>query len=446
MRKATVKKYAFIVVGSGPGGATIARELARANKSVAILEYGSHYKKKGQINAFSNIYLDKNLGLKFTSGGISIGRSRILGGSSYFAQGNAVTPPDKIFKEWGMNLSDELSSAREDLRVNLMPMELIGKGTKKLMEGAKSLGYEMKPTPKCVDYSKCSRCGKCGFGCPNNAKWTSIEFVEEAVENNADLYLKANVTKVKHGSGDFNIVYFNQNGSAKEIIGDKVIISAGALETPRILQNSGIEEAGKGIALDTFQTTYGYTKDVGMKNEVILAAYIESLIEEKELFPAPYMYPALSLVRDIAGYMPKKFDLPSLSKVLLNLRKVKNKNLLGMMTKIRDEITGEVKNDGTIIKENTESDLKKLDEAFEINRDIIVAAGADPKSIVRGVYEAGHPCCTARIGKILDKNQQTEIEGLFVSDASAFPSPLGLPPILTIVALSKRLAKHLLSN
>ncbi len=127
MRKATVKKYEFIVVGSGPGGATIARELARANKSVAILEYGSHYKKKGQINALSNIYLDENLGLKFTSGGISIGRSRILGGSSYFAQGNAVTPPDKIFKEWGMNLSDELSSAREDLRVNLMPMELIGK-------------------------------------------------------------------------------------------------------------------------------------------------------------------------------------------------------------------------------------------------------------------------------------------------------------------------------
>lgn len=446
MRKQAVKKYEYIVVGSGPGGATIARELSRANKSVAILEYGPHYQKKGQINAFSNVYLDEDKGLKFTSGGISIGRSRILGGSSYFAQGNAVTPPDKIFKEWGINLSKECASAREDMRVNLMPEDLIGPGTRRLREGAKTLGYEMKHTPKNVDYSICNRCGKCAFGCPVGAKWTSIEFVDEAVKNDADLYLNANVRKVKHGSGNFNIVYFNHKGSAKEIIGDKVIISAGALETPRILQNSGIEEAGKGIALDIFQTTYGYTKDVGMKNEIILAVYIESLIEEKELFPAPYMYPTLSLVRDIAGYMPKKWDIPTLTKVMLKVRKVKNKNLLGMMTKVRDEITGEVKNDGTVIKEITERDQKKLDEAFEINRDIIVASGADPKTIVRGYYESGHPCCTAPIGKILDKNQQTEIEGVFVSDASAFPSPLGLPPILTIVALSKKLAKHLLST
>jgi len=446
MKKATIKKYEFVVVGSGPGGATIARELSRANKSVAILEYGPHYTKIGQINAFSNIYLDENRGLKFTSGGISIGRSRILGGSSYFAQGNAVTPPDKIFKEWGINLTDECASARKDLRVNLMPEDLIGPGTRRLMEGAKTLGYEMKPTPKCVDFTKCNRCGKCAFGCPTKAKWTAIEFIEEAINNNAELYLNANVTKVKRGSGNFNIVYFNFNGSPKEIIGDKVILSAGALETPRILQNSGIEDAGKGIALDIFQTTYGYTKDVGMKNETILATYIESLIEEKELFTAPYTYPTLSLVRDIAGYMPKKWDIPTMTKVLLNVRKVKNKNLLGMMTKVRDEITGEVKSDGTVIKEITEKDQEKLDEAYEINRDIMIASGADPKTIVRGYYESGHPCCTARIGKILDKNQQTEIKGLFVSDASAFPSPLGLPPILTIVALSKRLAKYLLSD
>lgn len=446
MKKTAIKKYEFVVVGSGPGGATIARELSSANKSVAILEYGPHYKKTGQTNVASNIYFNEKYGLKFTSGDISIGRSRILGGSSYLAQGNAVTPPDKFFKEWGIELTKECASARKDMRVNLMSEDLIGPGTRRLMEGAKSLGYEMKPTPKCVDFSKCNRCGKCLFGCPSGAKWTSIEFVDEAVKNNADLYLNANVTKVKHGSGDFNIVHFTHEGSTKEIIGDKVILSAGALETPRILQNSGIEEAGKGIALDIFQTTYGYTKDVGMQNETILALYIESLIEEKELFPAPYMYPTMSLLRDIVGYAPKKLNVATMIKTLIKSRKIKDKNLLGMMTKIRDEITGEVKNDGSVIKEVTQKDQKKIDEAYEINRNILIASGADPKTIIRGVYESGHPCCTAPIGKILDKNQQTEIEGVFVSDASVFPSPLGLPPILTIVALSKKLAKHLLTN
>jgi choline dehydrogenase-like flavoprotein len=55
----------------------------------------------------------------------------------------------------------------------------------------------------------------------------------------------------------------------------------------------------------------------------------------------------------------------------------------------------------------------------------------------------GHPAWTAAIGKIIDSNQESQIKGLYVSDASAFPTPLGMPPILTIVALSKRLGDFL---
>jgi choline dehydrogenase-like flavoprotein len=119
--------------------------------------------------------------------------------------------------------------------------------------------------------------------------------------------------------------------------------------------------------------------------------------------------------------------------------------MIGMMTKIRDQRTGTVHNDGTIEKGVTAHDQEKLDRAYEINRQILIAAGADPETIFRGVVEAGHPCCTAAMGEIVNEHQETEIRGLYVGDASVFPSPLGMPPILTIVALSKRLAAHLLS-
>lgn len=38
------------------------------------------------------------------------------------------------------------------------------------------------------------------------------------------------------------------------------------------------------------QATYGYINDCGMKNEIILATYLEKSAREKYLFTAPYMY------------------------------------------------------------------------------------------------------------------------------------------------------------
>jgi len=116
------------------------------------------------------------------------------------------------------------------------------------------------------------------------------------------------------------------------------------------------------------------------------------------------------------------------------------------MTKIRDDKTKEVRTDVTIKKSLTKEDQESLDEAHEINKKILLASGAKPETITRGVHESGHPCCTTPIGKVVDENQETKISNLFVSDASIFPSPLGMPPILTIVALSKKLTKHLLTN
>jgi choline dehydrogenase-like flavoprotein len=131
-------------------------------------------------------------------------------------------------------------------------------------------------------------------------------------------------------------------------------------------------------------------------------------------------------------------------RLFLESTHINTKRLLGIMNKIRDERTGQVMRDGRMLKTVTERDKAKLDEAHEINKQILTAAGAKPETIFRTTYESGHPACTAAIGEIIDRNQESQIKGLFVSDASAFPTPLGMPPILTIVALSKRLANHLI--
>jgi choline dehydrogenase-like flavoprotein len=438
------KSYDYIIIGSGPGGATLAKELSRKTKSILIIEYGPKFTKTGAIRV-APIFFNKEKMYPKTDSGIWVGRARILGGSSYVAMGNAVTPPRKIFREWEIDLSEELESARRDLRVNPMPSHFMGEGTRRINEAAKSLGWEMKPTSKCVDFTKCKNCGQCMFGCPTGAKWTALEFIDEATSNGAELLLDTEVMEVLHEKGRVTGIRANNKGNTFQIDGKNIILSTGALETPRILQNSGIPEAGKGLAMDVYQPAYGYTEDVGMKNEIILGTYLEQLIEEKEFFAAPYMYTPLYLVKDIEGYAPEKLNLFNQMKIVFKSRKIKANRLIGMMTKIRDEMNGEVSNDGIIHKPLTKKDKEKLEEAYDINRRILIAAGANPERIYQGSYESGHPCCTASIGKVVNEHQETRIKGLFVSDASIFPSPLGMPTILTIVAFSKRLAKYLLS-
>jgi choline dehydrogenase-like flavoprotein len=125
-----------------------------------------------------------------------------------------------------------------------------------------------------------------------------------------------------------------------------------------------------------------------------------------------------------------------------------SKNMLGIMTKITDDANGQVYANGKCSKPLTKRDLERLDHGTTIARQILLQTGAKPKSLFESKIQGAHPGGTAAIGTVVDKDLQTRIDNLFVCDASVFPARKfndrsRLPPILTIVALSKRLAKTL---
>ena len=120
-------------------------------------------------------------------------------------------------------------------------------------------------------------------------------------------------------------------------------------------------------------------------------------------------------------------------------------NTLGVMIKLKDDISGVLESERRISKPFTANDQKKLDHAAGVARHILLKAGADPDSIFLTPMRGTHPCATVRIGDLLDRNLQTEIENLYVCDASAFPEALARPTVLTIIGLGKRLVDHLLA-
>ncbi|MBW1901862.1 MAG: GMC family oxidoreductase, partial [Deltaproteobacteria bacterium] len=111
------------------------------------------------------------------------------------------------------------------------------------------------------------------------------------------------------------------------------------------------------------------------------------------------------------------------------------------MIKIRDSLSGSIPEKGKIDKAMGEQENKAFNAGYEKAGKILKKAGA--KSTFKTQISGAHPGATAKIGEVVDKNLQTKYENLYVCDASVIPEEFGFPPVLTTIALGKRLAKHL---
>jgi choline dehydrogenase-like flavoprotein len=116
---------------------------------------------------------------------------------------------------------------------------------------------------------------------------------------------------------------------------------------------------------------------------------------------------------------------------------------MGIMTKIRDGLSGRIGPDGNVSKPITDEDRQKLDKGASIAEKILKQAGADPRSIYTSPVGAAHPGGTVRIGQGVDTDLETPIHNLYVCDTSIIPEPSGLPPVWTVIAFGKRLARRL---
>ncbi len=397
-----------IVVGTGAGGGILAYELAKNNVSVTILEKGPYIESK---DAFK--YYDKY------SDDVDLLTTTCIGGASIVSMGNMVRALDEELNAFGIDLSDAYGYVEELIGVHQLDDSHIGKGTQAFLDAGHELGLQTLKMSKAIREEDCSQCGKCAFGCPVNAKFSGKDLVDKAVENGATLICEAEVTEVISEDGKACGVKYIKDGKVESICSDTVVLSAGAIGTTLILRNSGIKEAGHEIFFDPFVSVGGYLKDINFNTEVQMAG----LVIGENFVLSPHFS---SFIRA---------NIPD--------DNVEDKDILSIMVKTADECKGYVDDDGDVVKINTIQDIRFLAEGVATAGFILQKAGVDPSTIGSTVYRGAHPGGTAPIGKIVDSNQETEIKGLFVSDASVLPISPGKPPILTILALSKRLADYI---
>jgi choline dehydrogenase-like flavoprotein len=355
----------------------------------------------------------------------------MTGGTSVVSCGNGVRSLEKEFKKIGIDLKKEFCQTEKELGIGPVPMRFIGKGSRAIMKAALDCGFKMSPMPKLINFKKCVSCGNCVLGCRSGAKWTSLEYLKQAQRNkDVSLITGIDVKRILISKGRaYGIQGLNQTGKKIKIIAKTIILSAGGIGTPIILQNSDVV-AGQKLFLDLFTVTLGITKDKGLTKEVTMAA----VHHNQGFILSPFIDSPSVLVSVVP--VPLRQNIRIISHI---------DHMLGIMVKINDDSDGRVLKNGVIKKTVTQNDLFKLEKGANISKKILLNAGAEPKTIITSRIRGAHPGGTAAIGEVVNRNLETKVKGLFVCDASVLPISPGLPPIVTIVALSKRLAKRIIS-
>lgn len=426
----------LIVVGSGPGGATVAREMARHGKRVLIFERGRDHRRRAHYGTYPGaiVYSDK-MSFLFTEEGLNIISPVMVGGATSMYCGCAAPPPAWLKDTYRIDISSEVAAAEVELHIAPLPPPLRGAASTRIAEAAGALGHDWFAQPKFMSPGRAkhfSCAATCMLGCRCGAKWNAGEWIDDAVRAGATLHTGARVSRVLVDGRSVRGIEGRMGGRSFTATAPVVVIAAGGIGSPRILQASGLAQAGDRMAMDTTVMVYGLDKEKGTGNEPPMTWSWENDDEGYMLSTLidPWLLYPLGAAR--VGIKPL-------------LMWPRWGNLLGVMIKLKDELSGGVFADGTIRKPLTAQDAGRLANARRMCGRILIEAGADPSSIFMRPLLGTHPSATVRIGTMLDTNLSTEVDGLFVCDASTFPESLDRPTVLTIIGLGKRLASHLLA-
>ncbi|MDX9799003.1 MAG: GMC family oxidoreductase N-terminal domain-containing protein [Bacteroidales bacterium] len=415
-----MKSYEYVVIGSGAGGAPLADILSEHNKDILIIDKGEKLTLKEAYKGYDAPRYDlftpsSQKGNLYN--GFEIPRIFGVGGTTLVALGNAVRTLVPELDKLGIKLDQEFDEIESELEIAKLPSSAIGERSKKFFDKSKSLGLEPHIMPKMIDTSICKKCGKCNMGCAFAAKKTSLYYIDKAMKQGAHIESNTEIDSILKRNSKY-ILKGRKEGEGYQISSKNVIVSAGALATPIILANSNID-VPMNLFVDPFVTIGGYIEE-SLSEEIQMSTYVS-----------------------FDNYIISPYYSERICNILIKRGiKASRENIMGLMIKIKDDSIGSVTKGG-ISKILTSKDVQNLSDGIAIAAKILNLCGITDIVSTEGI--GAHPGGTAPIGITLDNTLRTK-NGIYVCDASVLPVAPGAPPILTIMALSKRLGTYLINK
>lgn len=422
-----------IIVGSGAGGAMMAKEL-QGSYDVTVLEQGSEFRAfpypPGLLGRFrsTGVFFDERLiQLAFpkmvvtkSSSGLLIVTGKGTGGTTPLSAGNAVRA-DNNLKSLGINLEPEFEELAREIPIHVSHRHNWRPATRELFSICERMGLHPEALPKFGDPGNCVNCGLCVLGCKYNAKWDARELLNKALNAGAKLITNCRVDRILIEERKATGVLARKGLGNVFYPADLVVLSAGGLGTPLILQQSGVPCEPK-LFVDPVLCVAAEWDHALQNREFSMpfAAFKENY------FIAPYF-------DHLSFFFNKKWRKPGT-------------HILGIMIKLADSAAGSIsgqKRAYTVTKELSEDEQEKLFEGVALCTEVLGNLGIPRKDIFLGTLNSGHPggMLPLRAEEKESFHHPSLPLNLYIADTTLLPGPFGMPPILTTMALAKRVAK-----
>ena len=474
-----------VIVGSGAGGAVAAAALAEAGLDVLVLEAGDHYDRdnypEGRLEAITELYREAGLTIAEGRPPIPVPVAKVVGGTTVINSGTCFRAPDGILDNWrdefgipwARNLDEDFAEAEDFLRVTPLDPNRMGRNGQLAMEGAAAIGASGGPIAR--NAGSCVQCSSCPYGCAIDAKrGMHVSYLPRAVAAGARVRAGVEAERVLVEDGRaIGVACSARDASGRArpftVRASRAVIAAGgAFGTPELLLRSGLggKQVGRNLRIHpACWVGARYEEDVHGWEGVMQSYYVDQWEHERgvllEATFTPLAFGGAWLVGTGEEHQRSMLGFGRIGSIGVQLRDdsvgavgLANEGALRASYKLND---GDVRK--TVFGIARAAEVHFAAGATEVYPNIPRVGTLKPGDLATFEatrfkaselrLEAFHPMGTARIsadprrGVCGPDGSVNGTRGLYVADASLFPTAPGVNPMMTIIAFAKQVSREI---
>lgn len=469
-----------VIVGSGAGGAFVALTLAEAGLDVLLLEEGFHHGadtfSPDTSTSIEQLFQEGGLRTALGRPPMPVAGGKALGGSTVINSAISFRTPEDVLAEWNEVSGGAFEDAEHYYRtmdaveaivsVGVTPDRLLSGYDRVHKEAANALGWSnhnfRRNTPRCAG------CGRCNNGCPVHGKASvDVAVLPRAARAGCRVITGASVQNVAPNRVEGVVVGRDRAELGTFTVDAKraVVLSAGAVASPRLLLNSelapGGGEVGAGLLVHPVFTLYSFFE------ELVVAApgssqghYVDEFAADRMLFESNPTIPGAIFPgtpwwgKDAWNYIGKGSNWASTGVMVRDESPGRISASSGAGAKIEYDI-GAADRDRAILGMTRAAEMwLQGAEATLVTLNVYGAPACSTVDEVRAVLKdvpfgrligySSHPQASCSVGRACRPDGEViGADGVYVIDASSLPLNVGRNPQISVMTVARVLAERL---